>query len=235
MGETILEATDLRTSYGTSKVLHGVSLSIDRGDVIALIGRNGVGKTTLLKCLMGINRLDTGTVLFEQKKAESSIHGMSKAGIAYVPQGREIFSDFTVRENLEFGAVNENKDEIEKRFVKIMEYFPALKPHLERRGGVLSGGQQQQLAIGRALMSSPKLLLLDEPTEGIQPNVVAGIADILSRVHREMNLPIVIVEQNLKFAMKHANRFVCMQKGQIVAEGTKEELTQEMIDRYLKV
>lgn len=235
MGDCILNVNNIQTSYGTSKVLHGISFQISKGDIIALIGRNGVGKTTLLKAIMGINKLDVGAISFCNKNHNKYVHMISKAGIAYVPQGREIFSDFTVRENLEFGAINEENEIVKERFEKIMEYFPALKDHLERKGGVLSGGQQQQLAIGRALMSNPKLLLLDEPTEGIQPNVVANIADILYRVHNEMNLPIVIVEQNLKFAMKYANKFICMQKGLVVAKGLKEELTEEIIDQYLKV
>ncbi|MDR3278699.1 MAG: ABC transporter ATP-binding protein [Oscillospiraceae bacterium] len=235
MEDFILEVENLSASYGTSRALRDISFQIGREDIVALIGRNGVGKTTLLKCLMGVLRPDSGVLRFCGGTERRSAHAMSAAGVAYVPQGREIFSDFTVRENLRIGAINEKKAVVDARFEQILAYFPALIPHLERKGGVLSGGQQQQLAIGRALMSEPKLLLLDEPTEGIQPNVVAQIADILERVHKTARLPILLVEQNLKFAMRYANRFICMQKGRIVAEGASGELTDELIDKYLKV
>lgn len=235
MSEAILRVTDIHASYSGSKVLHGLSFAIHQSDIVALIGRNGVGKTTCLKCLTGIVKPDWGEVSFLGEAGKSSIHDRANAGLAYVPQGRDIFSDFTVRENLMFGAVGAKKETALASFEKVMECFPSLEAHLGRKGGLLSGGQQQQLAIGRALMREPKLLLLDEPTEGIQPNIVSHIADILMRVHEEMKLPIIIVEQNLKFAMKYANRFLCMQKGSIVAEGTNEELTDEIIDKYLKV
>jgi urea transport system ATP-binding protein len=235
MDDFILKVENLSASYGTSRVLHGISFAIGQEDIVALIGRNGVGKTTLLKCLMGVIRPDGGSLQFGGSTAWRPIHAMSAAGIAYVPQGRDIFSDFTVRENLRIGAINEKKAVVAERFAQVLEYFPALVPHLERKGGVLSGGQQQQLAIGRALMSAPKLLLLDEPTEGIQPNVVAQIADILELVHQTAHLPILLVEQNLKFALRYANRFICMQRGQIVAEGASGDLTEAIIDKYLKV
>jgi urea transport system ATP-binding protein len=235
MSDVILSTEGISASYETSRILHNISFNVHSDDIIALIGRNGVGKTTLLKCIAGINKLDAGTINFLGSSQRKSIHSLSVRGMAYVPQGREIFPDFTVRENLEFGAVNEKKQIVAERLAQVFEYFPALVTHLDRKGGVLSGGQQQQLAIGRALMSNPKLLLLDEPTEGIQPNIVAQIADILDLVHKKMRLPIIVVEQNLKFAMKCANRFICMQKGQIVAAGATDALTEEIIDKYLKV
>jgi urea transport system ATP-binding protein len=184
---------------------------------------------------MALNKLDEGKISLFGAPLPKSTAAVSAAGIAYVPQGRDIFPDFTVRENLLMGAHSAKKEETQERFATVLEYFPALLPHLSRRGGVLSGGQQQQLAIGRALMTSPKLLLLDEPTEGIQPNVVSQIAEILDRIRGSLKIPIIIVEQNLKFAMRHADRFLCMQKGQIVVQGKNSELTDDVIAKYLKV
>ncbi|MCI1960077.1 MAG: ATP-binding cassette domain-containing protein, partial [Clostridia bacterium] len=158
----------------------------------------------------------------------------SRLGIAYVPQGREIIPDLTLEENLDLGGYAHTKD-LESQKAKVLDLFPALKEHLKRKGGVLSGGQQQQLAIGRALMSSPKILLLDEPTEGIQPNVVAEISNILKRIQTEMKVTVVIVEQNLKFAKKIADRFVIMQKGQIVASGKTNEMKDDVVKKYLAV
>ncbi|MDR2357489.1 MAG: ATP-binding cassette domain-containing protein [Oscillospiraceae bacterium] len=232
----ILRAEDISASYNKSRVINGVSFELRYGDKLALLGRNGVGKTTLLCCIMGIVKLDGGAIqFFNERKTRFSAYEISSLGVAYVPQGREIFADFTVRQNLEFGGVTLNKFDMRARFEMALEYFPALREHLSRKGGVLSGGQQQQLAIARALMSGPRLLLLDEPTEGIQPNIVAEIAEILNRVHREMHLPMILVEQNLKFAFRVANRYAVMQKGAIAASGAGAELPGEVIDKYLTV
>lgn len=231
----MLNISDIRVNYGKSKIINGISLDIDAGDKLVIIGRNGVGKTTLLKSIMGVLPLAKGSITFCDKNvSKMSAHERSRLGIAYVPQGREIIPDLTVEENLDLGgfAYKQDNNEMKKR---VLNYFPALNEHLKRKGGVLSGGQQQQLAIGRALMSSPKMLILDEPTEGIQPNIVADIATILNRIRDELSVTIVIVEQNLKFAMKIAEKYLIVQKGVIVANGSTCELTQDVIDQYLTI
>lgn len=231
----MLEVRDIKVNYGKSKIINGMSFDIHTGDKIVIMGRNGVGKTTLLKSIMGVLPLVKGNMSFCDKDiSKTSTHDRSGLGIAYVPQGREIIPDLTVEENLELGgyAHKNNSNDMKE---KVLTYFPALREHLKRKGGVLSGGQQQQLAIGRALMSSPKMLLLDEPTEGIQPNIVAEIANILNRIREDMSITIVIVEQNLKFALKIAEKFIVIQKGEIVAKGKTDELTQEIINKYLTI
>lgn len=231
----MIKVRDIKVNYGKSKVINGMDLDINLGDKMVIIGRNGVGKTTLLKSIMGILPLEEGNITFEDKDiTKVRTHNRSKLGIAYVPQGREIIPDLTVEENLELGGYAHKNDNDEMK-EKVLNYFPALREHLKRKGGVLSGGQQQQLAIGRALMSSPKILLLDEPTEGIQPNIVAEIANILNKIREELFITVVIVEQNLKFAMKIAEKFIVIQKGEIVARGKTKELTQDIINKYLTI
>ena len=231
----MLEVKSVSVSYGQSPVVNKVTFAVDSTEKMLILGRNGVGKTTLLKSLIGLLPMQTGTISLDNKDlTKMKAYERACRGIAYVPQGREIIPNLTVRENLELGAIAHTK-EIGKRMEEVFEYFPILPEHLHRKGGVLSGGQQQQLAIARALMSHPKALLLDEPTEGIQPNVVAEIANILKKVHKIMQIPIVIVEQNLKFAKRLADRFIVIQKGSIVAAGTAAELTEEIIENYLTV
>lgn len=231
----MLEVKSVSVSYGQSPVVNKVTFAVDSTEKMLILGRNGVGKTTLLKSLIGLLPMQTGTISLDNKDlTKMKAYERACSGIAYVPQGREIIPNLTVRENLELGAIAHTK-EIGKRMEEVFEYFPILPEHLHRKGGVLSGGQQQQLAIARALMSHPKALLLDEPTEGIQPNVVAEIANILKKVHKIMQIPIVIVEQNLKFAKRLADRFIVIQKGSIVAAGTAAELTEEIIENYLTV
>lgn len=231
----MFELKDIRVNYGKSKIINGISLEIAKGEKLAVMGRNGVGKTTLLKSMIGILSLEEGSITLEDKDISSCMpHERSRLGIAYVPQGREIIPDLTVEENLDLGGYAHTSD-LTAQKAKVLEYFPALKAHLKRKGGVLSGGQQQQLAIARALMSDPKILLLDEPTEGIQPNIVAEIATILDRIRKEMDLTLVIVEQNIKFAKKIADHYVILQKGQIVAQGEMEQLKEETINKYLAV
>ena len=231
----MIEVNSIYVNYGKSKVITDVSFSIKEKEKVVIMGRNGVGKTTLLKSLIGLLFPVEGIIKFNNENItnlQPSQHSLK--GISYVPQGREIIPFFTVEENLELGALS-HKVEYKKKKEQILEYFPALKEHLSRKGGVLSGGQQQQLAIGRALMSMPKLILLDEPSEGIQPNIVFEIANILNKIHKELGLTIIIVEQNLNFAFKVADKFLMMQKGQIVHKGKTSNLTTEVAKQYLSV
>lgn len=231
----MLEVNSISVSYGKSRVVNNISFAVKSDEIMAVLGRNGVGKTTLLKSIIGIMPLQTGTIsLGGVDQTRMKAYERACSGIAYVPQGREIIPNLTVKENLELGAVAHTKN-ISERMEEVFEYFPILPEHLHRKGGVLSGGQQQQLAIARALMSHPKTLLLDEPTEGIQPNVVAEIASILRRIHRSMQIPIIIVEQNLKFAKRLVDQFIVIQKGEIVASGAIGELTDEIVHSYLTV
>ena len=231
----MLEVNAVSVSYGKSRIVNNVSFAVDSSEKLAILGRNGVGKTTLLKSLIGLLPMQTGTLrLGDRNLTAMKAYERACNGISYVPQGREIIPNLTVQENLELGALAHTRA-VRERMAEVFDYFPILPEHLHRKGGVLSGGQQQQLAIARALMSHPKALLLDEPTEGIQPNVVAEIGNILKRIHKTMQIPIIIVEQNLKFARRLADRFLIIQKGEIVAGGAMEKLSDEIILRYLTV
>lgn len=231
----MLKVEDVSVSYGKSQVVYDVSLQIEDNEKLLILGRNGVGKTTLLKSIIGLLGTNSGSIhLDDVDVTKMKPHERSKAGIAYVPQGREIIPQLTVKENLELGALAHNVN-YEEKVKEIFEYFPVLTQHLKRKGGVLSGGQQQQLAIARALMSDPKILILDEPTEGIQPNIVSEIANILTRYHEAKKVPIIVVEQNLHFARKVGDRFLIIQKGSVVAQGGIDELTDEVSRKYLSV
>lgn len=231
----MLKVENVSVNYGKSKVVTDVSFEVKSDEKLVILGRNGVGKTTLLKSIIGLLPIKNGSLyLTDDDVTKARTCERSRKGIAYVPQGREIIPQLTVKENLELGALV-HKVNYEKKVEEIFQYFPILTNHLKRKGGVLSGGQQQQLAIARALMSNPKILLLDEPTEGIQPNIVMEISSILTRYHKEKNVPIVVVEQNLKFARKLGDRFIIIQKGSIVKEGKIDELTNEISEKYLSV
>ena len=231
----MLKVEDVSVSYGKSQVVYDVSFQIEDNEKLLILGRNGVGKTTLLKSIIGLLGTNSGSIhLDDVDVTKMKPHERSKAGIAYVPQGREIIPQLTVKENLELGALAHNVN-YEEKVKEIFEYFPVLTQHLKRKGGVLSGGQQQQLAIARALMSNPKILILDEPTEGIQPNIVSEIANILTRYHEAKKVPIIVVEQNLHFARKVGDRFLIIQKGSVVAQGGIDELTDEVSRKYLSV
>lgn len=231
----MLDVEHVYVNYGKSRIITDVSFHVDQMDRLVILGRNGVGKTTLMKSLIGLLPLKEGTIrLADQDITRKKAYERSVAGIGYVPQGREILPQLTVQENLELGALAHGV-EYGKKAEEIFEYFPALTQHLARKGGVLSGGQQQQLAIARALMGDPKILLLDEPTEGIQPNVVMEIADILTRYHNDRKVPLVVVEQNLHFARRIGDRFLIIQKGSVVYQGEMNELTDEVSTKYLSV
>ena len=231
----MLEVQDIYVNYGKSKVINGISLEVEEGDKLAIMGRNGVGKTTLLKSIIGVLPLEGGSISLQGDVISGKpAHIRSRKGIAYVPQGREIIPDLTVEENLDLGGYA-HVQLLEEQKKLVLKFFPALEIHMKRKGGVLSGGQQQQLAIARALMAGPKILLLDEPTEGIQPNVIAEIATILDLIRKEMGVTLVIVEQNLKFAKKIADKYVIIQKGKIVSRGNMDQLQEETINKYLAV
>ncbi len=228
----MLIINNLDQFYKESHTLWDIDFEIKKGSCMCLMGRNGVGKTTLLKCIMGLEPIANGEINingieFSSKPAEQR----ARHRIGYVPQGREIFSQLTVEENLITGIASSGK----KLPTLIYELFPVLKEMLNRRGGDLSGGQQQQLAIGRALAIEPELLILDEPTEGIQPNVVSEIGDIINKLNKELGLTVLLVEQKLAFAKKVASNFSIMEKGAMVATGKIEDLGDDLVDKYLKV
>ena len=231
----MLKIDAINQFYGQSHTLWDLSLELQQGECLCLMGRNGVGKTTLLNTLMGQLPLKSGQVWFDgQNITPLGVERRAELGIGYVPQGRQIFPLLTVEENLRIGlpARRDNQRQIP---AFIYELFPVLKEMKQRRGGDLSGGQQQQLAIGRALVLDPKLLILDEPTEGIQPNVVAEIGDIIRRLNREIGLTVLLVEQKLPFARKVGDTFCLLVRGRNVATGAMSELDESLIRTYLTV
>lgn len=231
----MLAIKSLNQFYGGSHILWDVDLAIPPGSRMCLMGRNGVGKTTLLKCIMGLQAVSSGGVSFEGTDLlKCSAEQRAKLGIGYVPQGREIFSRLTVEENLRIG-LGVRKNGPRSIPDRIFELFPVLKRMMHRRGGDLSGGQQQQLAIGRALVLEPKLLILDEPTEGIQPNIVHEIGDIVLRLNKEEGLTVLLVEQKLPFARRVASEFCILDKGRRVASGAIDELTDQVVHDHLSV
>jgi urea transport system ATP-binding protein len=232
---TMLEVNALNQYYGESHILRDVELSVPRGACVCLMGRNGVGKTTLLKSIMGLLKLRSGKIRFDGTEIEArGPEHRARFGIGYVPQGREIFSDLDVEENLLVGIQAARRPR-EKSLERAYAVFPALKKLLRRRGGDLSGGQQQQVAIGRALALSPSLLVLDEPTEGIQPNVVHDIGDVLIRLNQEEKLTLLVVEQKLAFARRVGTHYAIMDRGRLVATGAMPDLTDALVHRYLVV
>ena len=231
----MLEIGGINQYYGESHILRDVELSIPRGSCTCLMGRNGVGKTTLLKTIMGVLRLRSGKIRFDGTDIEArGPEQRARLGIGYVPQGREIFSDLDVEENLMVGIEAARRPR-EKSLERVFAVFPALKKLLKRRGGDLSGGQQQQVAIGRALALSPSLLVLDEPTEGIQPNVVHDIGDVLMRLNREEKLTLLVVEQKLAFARRIGTHYAIMDRGRAVSSGVMSDMTDDLVHRYLVV
>jgi len=230
-----MKINNLDHFYGESHTLWNIDMEIEKGACMCLMGRNGVGKTTLLKCIMGLEPVKNGSIQFNNVEFSSiAAEQRARHKIGYVPQGREIFSQLTVEENLLTG-LKARADKKKTLPPLIYELFPVLKEMLNRRGGDLSGGQQQQLALGRALAIEPELLILDEPTEGIQPNIVSEIAGIINKLNKELGLTVLLVEQKLPFAKKVASNFSIMEKGVMVATGVMNELGDDFIDRYLKV
>ena len=231
----MLTLSAIDSFYGRSHILHDLSIQAGQGEILAVLGRNGVGKTTLLKTIMGLTDRADGTITLDGNDISAALtFERARAGIGYVPQGRQIIPDFSVRENILMGGFAANGSG--RRIPDIVpELFPYLTENLERPGGLLSGGQQQQLAIARALAANPKILLMDEPTEGIQPNIVEQIEQSIIRLNRELGLTIVLVEQNVGFAREAANSFAMMENGRSVASGSIDALSDEIVAEHMTI
>ncbi|MGP8289296.1 urea ABC transporter ATP-binding subunit UrtE [Vreelandella zhanjiangensis] len=235
----MLAIEKLNQFYGESHTLWDLDLEVPAGQCTCVMGRNGVGKTTLMKAIMGEVAVKSGQLRYQSSSeavelTQKAVEARSRLGIGFVPQGRQIFPLLTVEENLRTGLAARS-DGLKKIPERIYELFPVLKEMKHRRGGDLSGGQQQQLAIGRALVIEPKLLILDEPGEGIQPNIVAQIGQVIRQLITEDGLTVLLVEQKLPFARKYADRFVIMDRGRPVAKGDISELSNELIKQHLTV
>jgi urea transport system ATP-binding protein len=229
----MFEVRNLSAAYGQSQALHGIDLSVGRGEIVALVGRNGMGKSTLMKSLIGVMPARSGQITVDGVNVTAlPSHRRVAHGLAYVPQGRQIFGTMTVKENIEAGLVVTGKSDVPN---EIYDLFPILKDFERRRGGNLSGGQQQQLAIARALASDPKVLLLDEPTEGIQPSIIKDIARLLRDIRSIRNLCIVVCEQVLSFVLDIADRILVMEGGRIVHADTRDHVDEAAIARFLAV
>ncbi|MDF7800347.1 urea ABC transporter ATP-binding subunit UrtE [Pontiellaceae bacterium B1224] len=228
----MLNVEKLSFSYGGVQALTDVTMEVPTGEMVCIMGRNGVGKTTLVRNIMGLLSLSFGSVTLDEVEISAlPPHRRVRQGMAYVPQGRQIFPRLTVEENLRTGLASRS-DEIPP---EVFEYFPVLDEMRARMGGDLSGGQQQQLAIARALVTKPSLLILDEPTEGIQPNIIQRIGEVLSMLSKEQGMTILIVEQYLDFVKEFSDRFVLMNRGRVVASDVIDQLSEELIEEYLHV
>ncbi|MCH8884024.1 MAG: urea ABC transporter ATP-binding subunit UrtE [SAR324 cluster bacterium] len=227
----MLSVNDIHVAYGSSTVLRGVSLEVQAGEIVSVIGRNGVGKTTLLKAIIGLLKVRQGSLTFDGDDLTAvPAYERARRGIGYVPQGRLIFPNLTVQENLQIGA---DLDPVKNSGMmdEVLDEFPILRERLRQRGGTLSGGQQQMLAIARALVGNPRLLLLDEPSEGIQPNIVHEMEEKIAALNRRHNLSMILVEQNIEFAAALAKRVYVMDKGLIATEISPDKIMDENIVR----
>jgi len=231
----VLEAREVQQYYGGSHTLRGASLSVPEGSCTCIMGRNGVGKTTLLRAIMGLVPVRSGSVRFgERELVGADVSERARVGIGYVPQGREIFPELTVQDNLRVGTLAHRGANREIPDL-VFRLFPVLRTMMRRRGGDLSGGQQQQLAIARALTIQPKCVLLDEPTEGIQPSIVHELGDVIRRLYSEEKVAVLLVEQKLPFARRVAERFFLMDRGAVVASGAMGDLSDDLVRRHLAV
>ena len=235
----MLKLENVASYYGESLAINQINLEIQKGKFHGIIGKNGMGKSTLLKTIMGLMDKTDGLINLDGKDiSKLKTNDRATEGLGYVPQGRGVMPQFTIEENLIVGTFARDKDNmnnINEDFEFILKLFPILKKFWKRRGGDLSGGQQQQLAIARALLTKPKILILDEPTEGIQPNVVEEIENVLIKLNKEFNLTIIIVEQNVNFIKKAANNFSILERGKIVETGNASEISNELVQKYLTI
>jgi branched-chain amino acid transport system ATP-binding protein len=236
MTAPLLRIDGLQAHYGSAQILFGLSLDVEEGGVVALLGRNGAGKTTTLKSIMRIEARRTGTIEFGGRDmTRLPTHRIARAGIGYVPGDRRILADMTVRENLELGRHIASRERMARRIDDVLEFFPALEDLLSRRGGHLSGGEQQMLTIARCLIGNPRLMLLDEPSEGLAPKIVQELIEILRTVHEELKTSILMTEQNTAMALAMADRIGLIDSGRLVFWGTRDELAErsDLMHRYL--
>ena len=232
----MLDVQDINQYYGSSHTLRGITMSVKQGECMALLGRNGVGKTTLLQCLMGVQPLASGSIHFDGKDiSKLAPHARAALGMAYVPQGREIFARLTVEENILMGMATKPSRQAQRIKNEIFDLFPVLRTMLSRRGGDLSGGQQQQLAIARALVAEPKLIIFDEPTEGIQPSIIKDIGRVIRLLRDRGDIAILLCEQYFDFAQELADRFVVLSRGEVVAQGDQSQMDSEDVKKHLSV
>jgi urea transport system ATP-binding protein len=232
----MLEIESLNQFYGGSHTLRDVSLRLEQGECLGLLGRNGVGKTTLLKCLMGVLPIRSGSIRLDGAEiAQLAPHRRVARGLAYVPQGRDIFARLTVEENLFMGMAGKPASAARRIKDEIYELFPVLRTMLTRRGGDLSGGQQQQLAIARALVAEPRFIILDEPTEGIQPSIIKDIGRVIHMLRARGDIGILLCEQYFEFARELADHFVVLNRGEVVARGDRAQIGSDEVRRHLSV
>jgi urea transport system ATP-binding protein len=232
----MLDVQNINQYYGSSHTLRGITMTVKQGECMALLGRNGVGKTTLLQCLMGVQPLTSGSIHFDGKDiSKLAPHARAALGMAYVPQGREIFARLTVEENILMGMATKPSQQAKRIKNEIFDLFPVLRTMLSRRGGDLSGGQQQQLAIARALVAEPKLIIFDEPTEGIQPSIIKDIGRVIRLLRDRGDIAILLCEQYFDFARELADRFVVLSRGEVVAQGDQTQMDSEDVKRHLSV
>jgi branched-chain amino acid transport system ATP-binding protein len=230
--EPVLAVSGLQSSYGATPILTGVDLSVSKGEIVALIGRNGVGKTTTMRCLIGLLRATGGSIIYQgHDVTRLQADDRARLGIGYIPQGRDVFPRMTVAENLQLGELVGGSRQ--SRTDLVFEYFPILRERRKQLAGTLSGGQQQQLAIGRVLVGSPALILLDEPSEGVQPSIVQGICRVLRAIRDDLGATILFVEQNLDTILTMAERAYVMEKGHVVARLEPGDVSQESVRRHL--
>lgn len=234
MNDVLLQVNGITGGYGSGQVLNGATLQLHAAEVLGLIGRNGVGKTTLMRTLIGVVPVRQGRIMLgETDITQATAQRRARLGIGYVPQGREVFSGLTVAENLQVGMqfVREHREFAQDLLERVLEYFPILRQRLKQKAGTMSGGEQQQLAIARALVGSPKILLLDEPSEGVQPSIVHIIADTLVRIARELRVAVILVEQDIAMIQRAAQRCCVMDKGQVIETLTQSQLSDDLLMR----